>query len=650
MKRSLVRWFAVTSVALTLGLPGLQAAAPEKNETLIADFEGTTYGDWQITGDAFGTEPAAGTLPAQMDVSGFAGKGLVNSFRGGDKTTGTLTSPSFTIERPFLNFLIGGGGYQDETCMNLIVDGKAVRTATGPNRRPGGTERLQPVHWNVESLQGKQATLQIVDNRTGGWGHINVDDIWQSETSRGIPSDEIYQQPNMQTFPSYGDVGYDQTYRPQFHFTSQKNWLNDPNGMVYFDGEYHLFFQHNPHDTVWGNMTWGHAVSPDMVHWKQLPHAILPYDEGTIFSGTAVVDHNNSLGVQQGDTKTLVAAFTFARSPFYQAIAYSTDRGRTFQLWNEGKAVVENQGYDAGERDPKIFWHEPSQKWVMVLWVQQGKPGRVLFFQSDDLKSWKEVSQFDRDWVFECMDLVELPVDGNPNDKRWVLYDASFEYEIGKFDGKCFLTDEKVLRGDYGPNFYAAQTFNDSPDDRTVIVGWMRGENVPFRRERMPFHQQMSFPQTMQLKTTADGVKLFRWPIEEIKELYQKQVTLDNTTVAQANEALKDFSADLLDISIAFEAKADTTLTLDVRGQTITYRNGMLHYQNATMPAPVIDGQVQVRVLVDRASVELFVNSGEFVATFNAEIDPQNLSVHLGGSEKTAISKLEVHQLGSAWK
>ena len=159
------------------------------------------------------------------------------------------------------------------------------------------------------------------------------------------------------------DVAYSQSHRPQFHFTSRKNWLNDPNGLVYHDGEYHMFFQHNPLDVHWGNMTWGHAVSRDMVHWVQFPHAILPYDGGTIFSGTAAVDQDNTLGVRQGDVKTIVAAFTFAREPFGQSLAYSTDRGRTFRLWNQGKPVVPNNGYDAQERDPKIFWHEPSQKW-----------------------------------------------------------------------------------------------------------------------------------------------------------------------------------------------------------------------------------------------------------------------------------------------
>ncbi|MFN3150150.1 GH32 C-terminal domain-containing protein [Bremerella sp.] len=644
MIRTLV-WHSCRTILLLCLFPCLMMA----EDVLIADFEGDSYGDWKVEGEAFGKKPATGALGGQMDVSGFEGKQLVNSFTGGDRSTGTLTSPPIEIKQPYFHFLIGGGGYESETCMNLLVDGEVVRTATGPNRKAGGSEQLQRAFWDVNDLVGKRGVLQIVDQRTGGWGHINVDDIFASSESQGVPASELSKGPNLQTFPSYPEVGYDQAYRPQFHFTSLKHWLNDPNGMVYLDGEYHLFFQHNPVSNAWGNMTWGHAVSKDMVHWKQLPHAILPYGEGTIFSGTAVVDHNNSLGVQEGDTKTLVAAFTFARNPFYQAIAYSTDRGRTFQLWNEGKAVVPNQGYDAGERDPKIFWHEPSKKWVMVLWVKQAKPGRVLFFNSDDLKTWTEVSQFDRDWVFECMDMVHLAVDGDPNNKKWLLYDASFEYEIGEFDGKEFTTDKIAHRGDYGPNFYAAQTFNDSPDGRSVIIGWMRGENTPFRRENMPFHQQMSFPQTMQLRTTSEGVRLFRWPVEEIKELYEEGITLENANVKSVGEKLSDFQAELLDFSIAFEASTETELLVDLRGQQILYDDGAIHYQNHRVPAPLVDGKVNLRVLVDRASVELFTAEGQYVATFNADIEPGNKTLSVRSNENVAVPSLKVHRLRSTW-
>ncbi len=447
----------------------------------------------------------------------------------------------------------------------------------------------------------------------------------------------------------YLDVGYDQLYRPQFHFTSRRNWLNDPNGLVYLDGEYHLFFQHNPRGTRWGNMTWGHAVSADMVHWKQLPHAILPYGGGTIFSGSAVVDHNNSLGLQAGNTKTLVAVFTHAKKPFSQALAYSTNRGRTFLLWNAGKAVVPNNGYDEGERDPKVFWHEASRKWVMVLWVRQGTPGRVLFFNSTDLRKWKEVSQLDRNWVFECMDMVQLPVDGDRNNTRWLLDDASFEYEVGDFDGRAFTSDKVAHRGEYGPNFYAAQSFNNNPDARTVMIGWMRGQDTPFVREKMPFNQQMSFPTTMELRTTSEGVRLFRWPIQEIEQLYVESVEMKMGDLKTAQSKLAGFHAELLDFSIEFAASEKTQLAIDLRGHRVEYCDGAFFYAKSRIPAHPIDGTVSLRTLVDRTSIELFANRGSAVATHYARLDAKNKSVSILSGQNVHFHSLTAHRLKSAW-
>ncbi|CAD7694838.1 unnamed protein product [Ostreobium quekettii] len=566
-----------------------------------------------------------------MRVNGFQGGRLVNSFTGGDAAVGTLTSPQLTITHDYVHLLIGGGGHAGLTCVNLLVDGQPARTATGPNLAPGGSEELQRVFWDVKELRGQRAAIQVVDRHAGGWGHINVDDIHFSDQPLGLPAAQLDPTARLRSFASYQDVGYDQPLRPQFHFTSRKNWLNDPNGMVFLDGEYHLFFQHNPLGNEWGNMTWGHAVSPDMLHWRQLPHALLPYGGGTIYSGTAVIDRRNTLGAPRGEAATMVAAFTHARPPFTQALAYSTDRGRTFQLVDDGKPVVANQGYDPEERDPKVFYHEESGQWVMALWVQQGTPGRVLLFNSPDLKNWTEVSRFDRDWVFECMDLVRLPVDGDPDHQKWLIYDASFEYEIGEFDGQQFSSDRVVQRGDFGPNYYAGQTFNDSPDGRSVIIGWMRGvDEVPFVRAGMPFNMQMSFPATMELRTTRSGLRLFRWPIDEITSLYAESMSVGETALQAANDKLADFEGELLDFQIKFAADKQTHLVLVVRGQEIEYRDGAFRYAGASLPAPPVDGAASLRVLVDRASVELFANGGAAVSTHYADLSNIRMDASMG--------------------
>jgi len=241
------------------------------------------------------------------------------------------------------------------------------------------------------------------------------------------------------------------------------------------------------------------------------------------------------------------------------------------------------------------------------------------------------------------MDFVELPVDGDSKNKKWLLYDASFDYEIGDFDGKTFTTDKKAHRGEHGKNYYAAQSFNNSPDERTVMIGWMRGSD--FIKEKMPFNQQMSFPTTMELRMTDEGVRLLRWPVKEIEKLYSKSHRFENLSVADAAKKLADISAELLDVSVEFEP-AD--LTLSLRGLDIRYNATAKVFESKSeskgvrMPAPAKDGKVKLRVLIDRGSIELFANDGAAVATSYVLPDPANKSVSITGGE-TKIIKLLVH-------
>jgi sucrose-6-phosphate hydrolase SacC (GH32 family) len=460
----------------------------------------------------------------------------------------------------------------------------------------------------------------------------------------------------MQTFDSYGDTDYKQILRPQFHFTSRKNWINDPNGMVWYDGEYHLYFQHNPNSNFWGNMTWGHAISRDMVHWKQLPHAILPYGNGTIFSGSAVVDKNNSLNKQNNNYKTIVAFFTYAKQPFYQAAAFSNDRGRTFKLLNNGDAIIPNQGLDKTERDPKVFWHRESKKWIMALWVQKAtndlKLGKVRFFTSDNMTNWTLVSELERKWVYECIDMIELSVDGNKKNKKWLIYDASFDYEIGTFDGNTFTSDKNSYLGDLGSNFYAAQTFNNSPDSRTVIIGWMNanwGETTFFEKAKMPFNLQMSFPNTLELKTTPEGIRLFRWPIKEIEKLYDKTYYFSDSSISKINSKLTQINAELIDLSIVFKPQGNVNLNL--RGLDIKYEfdRQTFVFNSKEIKAPLINKKVSVRVLIDRSSLEIYANNGESAATFYTVPVAENQKISICANENTKIKTFVVNKLKSSW-
>ena len=493
-----------------------------------------------------------------------------------------------------------------------------------------------------------------------------------------INSQDWIQLQEYQTFPSYNDTGYDQDLRSQFHFSSIKGWNNDPNGMVFYNGEYHLYFQHNPKSVNWGNMTWGHAVSKDMVHWKQLNHAILPYRNGTIFSGSAIVDNNNSLGKNTDSKKAIVAFFTHANNSwgdknrlkqepswFYQSAAYSLDDGRTFNLINEGHGVIPNQGFDQGERDPKVLWHEETQKWILILWVKRGddtfsgpntgsgnpkKMGRVRFFESFDLINWRKLSDFDRNWVFECMDFVELAVDGDNSNKKWLLYDASFDYEIGDFDGKEFVTDKNVGIGDYGNNFYAGQTFNNSPDERTIIIGWMpTRDNDIFTENKMPWNQQMSFPSTMELRTTENGIKLFRNPIKEIENLYNKTHSYNNKSINYINRSLARISPELIDLSLNFKPIENDEFRINIRGQEIIYKNQNFIFQDTKVPAKRRNGKTSIRVLLDRSSIEIYVNEGENIMTTYAVSNKKNKDVSLSSNRNMKIN-LKLNELKSSWE
>ncbi len=437
---------------------------------------------------------------------------------------------------------------------------------------------------------------------------------------------------------------YAERYRPQFHFTSAKGWHNDPNGCVFYDGEYHLFFQHNPKGTNWGNMTWGHAVSADLVHWEQLDHAIHPDELGTIFSGSAVIDENDTSGFGGGEHPPLVAIFTYAGEPFTQGIATSTDRGRTMTKF-DGNPVLANQT-GGSDRDPKVLWHEPTGQWVMVLYLDAGGQ-RLAFFTSPDLKAWTKVSELPN--FFECPDLFELPVDGDAANTKWVLYGANGHYLLGQFDGATFTPDSPGKRPmDTGGNFYAAQSFNNMPDGRCVQIGWMAGGVYP----DMPFNQQMSFPCELTLKTFGDDVCVCRWPVEEIEDLYTDSVTFSNVPLKMGANPLAEVEGDLFDIEMAFRPGSASEVTLCVNGRTINYvaDSEYLSFGKGTAWLPAEDGLVKLRLLIDRASVEMFAQQGKVsVSTcFVPGQQATTLDLFARGGE-AVLESMTITKLRSAW-
>lgn len=709
---------AITFWIAGLIAPGTRAEA--ETDVVFADFESDDYGQWRTSGSAFGSGPARGTLPGQMPVGGFQGQRLVNSFSGGDGPTGRLTSPEFKIERRYLSFLIGGGGYEKQTCINLLVDDKVVRSATGANTLSGGSEQLEPAAWDVHNLQGRTARLEIVDEASGGWGHINVDQIVftdQRPTGLAKPARlELTAQKRFLLFPVRNggpkrnvtvsangkiqrrfeieladdevdwwapldisawhgeqlrvDAGrlpeqsramakikqsdeavdskqlYHEELRSQLHFSPRRGWNNDPNGLVFYEGRYHLFFQHNPYGWSWGNMHWGHAVGGDLVHWRETGEALYPDRFGPMFSGSAVVDWHNTSGLGREGKPPLVLFYTAAGSPTVQCLAYSNDGGQSFTKY-EGNPIVEQ--ITPGNRDPKVIWHEASRRWVMTLYVElPEKKQTIHFFTSSDLIHWTPTSHIEG--FFECPDLFELALDRDSSRKKWVLTAASSEYQVGSFDGERFVPETPKLPGHRGRGFYAAQTFSDVPaeDGRRVQIGWLQAPSPG-----MPFNQCMSLPLKLDLVATTEGPRLAWSPVKEFNELRgRSRRSADVVLTAGKPHLFEEPQSELLDISTVLAPMGAKEIEFDVRGVPVVYDVGRqeLSVNGHRAAAPLADGKLDLRIVTDRTAFEIFACGGQVYLPMPVipKADQRSVAITAKGGD-ARLSACDVWELRSIW-
>ena len=487
--------------------------------------------------------------------------------------------------------------------IHFSIDGKIVREFDF------SLATDEPDFWiflDVSEFKGKKAILQIdEENKT---------------------FEKIYQ---ANSYPGEENL-YKEHLRPQFHFSSRRGWNNDPNGLVYYDGEYHLFFQHNPYG--WSpsfsvNTTWGHAISKDLIHWKELRSAIHPDSLGTIFSGSAVIDKLNTTGFQKGEENPLVCIYTSAGSqnswskgkPFTQSIAYSNDRGRTFTKYS-GNPVQEE--IEPHNRDPKVIWYE--NHWVIVLYLDKDVMG---FFTSNNLKSWQLQSRYERKNLHECPELFQLSVDGNQQHKKWILYAGNGRYDIGQFDGKKFIPDTKGVTFNYGNCFYASQTFNNLPekDGRRIQIAW--GVNL---MPGMPFNQQMLFPVELTLRTTENGPRLFAHPIDEIKKLYGKTRVLEDKFVEEGQHSILEEKYDegLYDISAEFEIGNAERFGFIINDVQIIYeiKEQKLYCQERYAALKPMEGKIKFRMLIDRTTLEFFANDGQIYMPIRTHINITELS------------------------
>jgi fructan beta-fructosidase len=471
-------------------------------------------------------------------------------------------------------------------------------------------------------------------------------------------------------------VVLDEPFRPAYHFSPPKNWCNDPNGMVYYAGEYHLFYQHNPQGTQWGNMSWGHAVSTDLTHWKHLPVALIPDELGTIFSGSAVVDENNSAGFQTGEEKTLLAIYTNAeKQGQLQSLAYSTDKGRSWTKYAQNPVLRHNP--DTPDfRDPKVFWYAPENKWVMAVAAGQV----VEIYSSTNAKQWTYESNFgngygNHDGVWECPDLFEL-------DGKWVMIvninpggpsgGSATQYFIGTFDGKSFQCEYKPEEThwlDYGKDHYAAVTWSNAPDNRRIAIAWMSNweyaNDVPSKN----FRNAMTVPRELKLIKQENSYLLTSYPVKEtenlrgqkteysdiqVKNEYPIDKLLDNNAgMYELNMAIENVSAEIIGFKLfntkgeyidAFISVAEQKIYMDRKNSGKT--DFSEHFPAVTFAPIVAKNEYQLRVLVDRCSIEVFLDGGEMSMTnLIFPNEAYNRMVFYAKGGEYTLNKFEVYPL-----
>ncbi len=464
------------------------------------------------------------------------------------------------------------------------------------------------------------------------------------------------------------DTGNREKFRPTYHFSPLYGWMNDPNGMVYKDGEYHLFYQHNPYGSKWGNMHWGHAISKDLINWEHRPDAITPDALGTIFSGSAVVDTDNTAGFGAG---AIVAIYTQNSDRQVQSIAYSTDNGRSFTKY-ENNPVLTSDARDF--RDPKVFWHKETQRWIMLLAVGQ----EMQIFSSSNLKDWAFESSFGEGQgahggVWECPDLFELPVDGT-NEKKWVLLcnlnpggpfgGSATQYFVGTFNGKEFVNESpsQTKWMDWGKDHYATVTWSDAPDNRRIAIAWMSNwqyaNDVPTSQYRSP----NSVPRDLSLFTVDGETYLQSAPSPELLKLRDiskkrsfkvngtrtiKDMIAGNEGAYEIELTIENQHADVIGFRLYNDKGEEVDMQYDMKEKKFSMdrrKSGDVGF-NENFPmltwTAIESGkdELKLRLFVDKSSVEAFGDGGRFVMT--NQVFPSEPYTHIDFYSKGGAYKVD---------
>lgn len=521
----------------------------------------------------------------------------------------------------------------DDARINVLVDGNVAETIYV---RLAKSKTDYTVPFDLTPYKGHDVMLDVVIPQSRGSVREAKDDAcW-----RGIALADTF------------DTANREKYRPAFHHTPRYGWMNDPNGMFYKDGRWHLYYQYNPYGSKWQNMTWGHSVSDDLVNWEHLPEAIRPNGLGSVFSGSCAVDHDNTAGF---GSDAVIALYTSAGTSQMQSLASSTDGGLTFNIYPSNPVLT----LESEARDPKVFWNDSTKEWNMIL--AHALDHEMLIFTSPDMKSWTLQSSFGKGLgaqggVWECPDLFELPVAGT-DEKKWVLLcninpDGPFggsgtQYFVGDFDGKTFKADTDAAGNvstkwlDYGKDHYATVTWSDAPDGRRVALGWMSNWQYAADVPTMQFRSANTLPREMGLFRAPDGeVYASSAPSPELEALRGKLAAkVKKTTVGRKARsfALPWENGGICEILMDIEASKAKTVNVvfsnsqgekvvmqyDPAAATLSFdrtQSGITDFSEGfpavtVTPTHEASGRIALRIFVDRSSMEVFGNDGEFVMT-----------------------------------
>ncbi|MCB2153824.1 DUF4960 domain-containing protein [bacterium] len=704
---------------------------PQPGEDIVlADFEWSHWNGWSATGTAWGGAPSTGApasnfLGGSYASSSYGGDGATGVLTSPPFLINRDYLKFLTSGGSYLE----ASGYGGQTRVNLLIDGEVAKYAAGSSQTnrmdwlewdlrdlQGATAQIQLTdtatgpwgHLNIDhivlsnsplndlfAIDRKYLNIPVRLDRPERVVDLLIDGLAVEEfkINLGTPTDHDFyafiemsahmgerallrvDATNVQDvsqFPLRDEIItdtpiYEEPLRPRYHYTARRGFMNDTNGMVHFNGEYHLSYQHNPFQLRVGNQVWGHAVSTNLVHWLELPTAINGDALGQIWSGSAVVDTANTSGLGED---AIVSFYTNAAGygnnnimsagqNFTQSFAYSLDRNRTHIKYRNNPVLLNQPPGD--NRDPYVFWYEPDQKWIMLLWLRNN-PSTFAYFSSLDLIEWTKTSEFIFDGVIEVPMLFQLPLDGDETDMRWILWAGDGHYYIGQFNGESFTPANGPfwMPGATDSNFImaASQIFSNMPDGRKIL---MANDNSARDFPGMPFNKMLTFPVELSLRTDPSGSPwIYANPVEEIAELIEETREWTNVPLGGSN-AIPNTWGEAYMIDASFEWGSASSLTFDLGTAEVTYnistRTLSCTPDGAHTSSRHMDGStplgdsLRLQILVDVGSVEIFGNDGHRYMTIAVppRAGEQSLSLTAQGSG-AVLKQMFLHKLGSCWE